>query len=229
MNNNYSNNNTNKFVKRSGDEKKVINEQFNFKKRKYEIDGMTKTNKKFTKHDNYELLLSKLCTNVQLQAKHNVNLISVLEDILKGQYSEHVQPAPVFSVNRTKPMILRQFEMDQANTIAEYLQEFEEMNEEAVLSHIQGMYVEYETRIRAADLEDKKFLALSKKIEDEKTAYESNKLYICSELKELLDEKLLNHLLSITDAKDVYVGTVKTASGWINDPLKLLNKLKQLM
>ena len=230
MINKSSNSNATKFGKHSNDETKAG--KFN-KKRKYEDrhadnKGVKKTTK-FTKHDNYELLLSKLCTNVQLQAKHNVNLINVLEDILKGQYSEHVQPAPVFSVNRTKPMILRQFEMDQANTIAEYLQEFEEMNEEAVLSHIQGMYVEYETRIRAADLEDKKFLALSKKIEDEKTAYESNKLYICSELKELLDEKLLNHLLSITDAKDIYVGSVKTASGWINDPLKLLNKLKQLM
>ena len=206
MINNNNNNNANKNGKRVNDETNFG--KFN-RKRKYEDKhadkkGVTKGTK-FTSHDNYELLLSRLSTNVQLQAKHNVNLISVLEDILKGRYSEHVQPAPTFAVNRTKPMILRQFEMDQTNTIAEFLTEFEDMTEESVLTHIQGMYVEYETRIRAADLEDKKFLALIKKIEDEKTAYESNKLYICSELKELLDDKLLNHLLSITDAKDVYV------------------------
>ena len=38
------------------------------------------------------------------------------------------------------------------------------------------MYIEYDSRVRAAELEDKKFLALAKKIDDEKTAYESNKI-----------------------------------------------------
>jgi len=44
--------------------------------------------------------------------------------------------------------------------------EFNDMNEEAVLNHIQTMYVEYDSRVRAAELEDKKFLALAKKIDD---------------------------------------------------------------
>ena len=148
---------------------------------------------------------------------------------MKGIYSIHEQPTAVFNVNRTKPMILRQFESDQNGTIGEFMAEYEDMTEDQVLNHIQSMYTDYDARIRAAELEDKRYLALAKKVEDEKSAYESNKIYICSELKELLDEKLLNHLLSIVGAKDVYVGTVKTTNGWINDPLQLLNKLKQLM
>lgn len=178
--------------------------------------------------DSYVQFTLELSINVHHVVKDNRNLKDCLDDILAGKYNQFVQPVFTFTENTVENALLKFYEEDKRGAL-NMVKEHRSCSEEEAIAIIQSEYDKMSRDKRVATIEDKLFYDEMRRFYEKKLSYESDKLYICAEIKKMLKPEFLSMLSTFVGATDTYDGIKKIKEGWMNDPLKLLDNVKKTM